>query len=168
MRQFDPIDPLTINQNPAVVASQPDDRKPTKTHYILIIDEYAIIARCTYFTHGITGESEWLTWQLEMPKSGIPWIIDTLENKFFKLSHEGGLPKGVYHHKEEVDGEVLTLGRAASAGGDGIPGYTLATLSRDDEDAMAKTMSFSDPLLFDHGFFDVLKDIANRIRRGEL
>lgn len=50
---------MTIDQNPAVVASQPDDRKPTKTHYILIIDEYEIIARCTYFTHGITGESEW-------------------------------------------------------------------------------------------------------------
>ncbi len=127
MRQFDPIDPLTIDRNPMVVARQPDERKPTKAFYILIIDQYAVIATCNYFTNKRTEKSKWLTWQLEMPKFGIPWIINTLENKFFKLSQEGGLPKGVYHHKEEVDGEVLTLGRAASAGGDGVPGYTLPT-----------------------------------------
>ena len=50
MREFPEIDPLTIEQHPNLVGRLPDDRKPHKTWYLLIIDDYLIIANATYFT----------------------------------------------------------------------------------------------------------------------
>lgn len=171
MKQFKEIDPLTIQQNPRVVASLGDNIRPNITYYVLIIDTYALIAVFDYFTYADTGDNEWLTYQLEMPKPGIPWIIDTLEEKFFKLSHEGGLPKGVFHYEEEIGGEKLGLRRSMGLGhkDQRESGYTLTTHSRKENlGSLPKDMSFTDSFLFEHGFFDLLKDVAQRIRAGEL
>jgi len=171
MKNFSDIDPLTIQQNPYVVGSLVDNRKPQRTIYLLIIEDYALIAVCNWFTDGETGESEWLTYQLEMPKSGIPWIVNTLENKFFKLSHEGGLPADVRHYEEVVDGEELGISRAMSLGSgeNREAGYTIKTISRPEPgERMGKYLNFTDSFLFEHGFFDLLKSTAEKIKNGTL
>jgi len=170
MKTFSEIDPLTIQQNPYVVGSLVDNRTSTITYYLLIIDDFAIIAVCDWFTDGETGESEWLTYQLEMPKSGIPWIVNTLENKFFKLSHEGGLPADVRHYEEVVDGEKLGISRAMNLGGgdNREGGYTIKTISRKSEWDTSKYLNFTDSFLFEHGFFDLLKSTAEKIQTGDL
>ena len=171
MKTFSEIDPLTIQQNSYVVSSLVDNRTSTITYFLLIIEDFALIAVCDWFTDGETGESEWLTYQLEMPKSGISWIVNTLENKFFKLSHEGGLPADVRHYEEVVDGEKLGISRAMNLGsGDNREGdYNFITMSRSDPgERMGKEMSFTDSFLFEHGFFDLLKNTAEKIQKGEL
>ena len=80
MKTFNTVDPLTIKQHPDVVGSIVHNTDPTQTFYILLQDEYIIIAVCDYFTDYETKISEWLTYQLEMPKAGFPWIIKTIEN----------------------------------------------------------------------------------------
>ena len=171
MKTFDNIDPLTIKNSPSVVGSLVDRSEINATYYLIIDNNYALIAVCDWFTNLRTKESKWLTDQLEMPKLGIPWIVDTLENKFLKLSHEGGLPADVRHYEEVVEGEKLGISRAMNLGSSDHreAGYNFITMSRSEPGmTIGKELSFSDSFLFQHGFFDLLKRTADKIRRGEL
>lgn len=155
MRQFTEVNPITAPSNPSLVESFDDISKPDRTFFILIDEGFAIIFVRKWFTNRRTGESKWQTYQLELPKAGIPWIVNTLENKFLKLSHEGGLPTDVRHYEEVVDGEKLGIGREMNLGSNGQKesGYSLTTLSRKSNWDTPKELSFSDSFLFEHGFF---------------
>jgi len=170
MKTFAEIDPLTIKQHPDVVGSIVRYDKPEQTFYILLQDEYILIAVCDYFTNKRTKVSKWLTAQLEMPKAGLPWIVKTIENKFFKLSHEGGLPKGVFQYSEFVEGEELGIDRLMGLGTkeNSEAGYEISTHSRLDEDDMSHYLNFTDSFLFDHGLLDLFKEVAQKIDSGEL
>ena len=166
MKQFPDIDPLTIKQDPNLVASLADDRKPNKTWYFLIIDDYMLIANATYFTDKLTKESEWLHYQIEFPKQGLLWYLDTIRNKFFKTEAEGGLPKGEIGASEVINGEELAIVRAMNADGNRGGGYTFVTVDR--KDGLPKSYTFTDALLFEHGLMDLLDDIATKIKTGVL
>ncbi|HDY7997763.1 TPA: hypothetical protein ACGUON_004490 [Vibrio vulnificus] len=169
MKQFKEIDPLTIAQHPSLVAIVPDNRNPTKNYYFLLIDNYIILATAKYFTDKLTRESEWLHYQIEFPKRGLRWFLDTLEGKFFKTATEGGLPKGKFNDEGIVDGERLKLRRAFNADGEGGGGYAFITLDRiDDYIGLAKSYTFTDELLFRHGMIDTMRDIAKKIDLGQL
>lgn len=167
MRQFPDIDPLTIKQHPNLVASLPDDRKPNKTWYFLIIDDYMLIANTTFFTDKMTKNSEWLHYQIEFPKRGLIWYLDTIRNKFLKTEAEGGLPKGKFSDSATIDGERLALQRAFNADGNRGGGYSFVTVDRKDN-RLAKEYTFTDALLFEHGLMDVLEDILAKIKSGSL
>lgn len=169
MKQFNEIDPLTVAQDPHLIATLPDDKQPTKTFYFLLVEDYLIISNATYFTNKRTGESEWLHYQIEFPKRGLRWFLDTLEDKFFKTAAEGGLPRGTFNSEGTVDGERLKLRRAFDADGQGGGGYAFVTLDRfPEESRVCKSYTFTDALLFEHGLLDTMKDIANKIDNGQL
>ncbi|SEA24083.1 hypothetical protein SAMN04488051_102225 [Alkalimonas amylolytica] len=169
MKQFPEIDPSTIKQHPNLVASLPDDRDPNITFYFLVVDSYMLIANTTYFTNKRTGETKWLHHQIEFPKQGLLWYLDSLRTKFFKTEAEGGLPKGKFHDKAVIDGEQLKLERCFGLGADGRGGgYAFVTLDRKNERGFAKEYNFTDALLFEHGLIDVLDDIAAKIEAGVL
>ncbi|MDP4536226.1 hypothetical protein Q3O60_08505 [Alkalimonas collagenimarina] len=169
MRQFPDIDPLTIKQHPNLVASLADDRDPNITFYFLVIDDYMIIANTNYFTNKLTKVSKWLNHQIEFPKQGLLWYLDSLRTKFFKTEAEGGLPKGKFHDKAAIGGEQLKLKRCFGLGADGRGGgYGFVTLDRKDKHGFAKQYAFTDALLFEHGLIDVLDDIAAKIKAGVL
>jgi hypothetical protein len=169
MKTFAEIDSLNIEKNSFVVGKAVDPNKPKDTIYLLIDDDYLFIVDCGYFTNKRTKVSKWLTYQLEMPKAGLPWIVKTIENKFFKLSHEGGLPKGVYHYAEYVDGEKLMIDRPMYLGTKENPeaGYEISTNSRK-EGRTPKSLNFTDSFLFEYGLFDLFKGVAQKIESGEL
>jgi len=173
MKQFEPIDPLTIEQDSRIVGrliirgSFDRDR----IYYLAVDDTHAIIATHSYYTDPDTKESRWLTYQLEFPKAGLRWIVDTINNKFFKTPDEGGLPGGVYHYEEVVDGEELGISRDMGLGTNENrqSGYTFLTLSRKEEGvSYSKELSFTDTFLFDRGFLKLIEDTAKRIESGEL
>ncbi|RLU00129.1 hypothetical protein [Ketobacter sp.] len=168
MHYFNEINPLTISQNPDVIAALIDPYNQERTLYILIEGNYSIIASTKKHTYPKTGKSEWLTHQIELPKSGISWTVNTIEKKFLKLSHEGGLPADVRHYEGIVDGEELGISRAMGLGTDDNreSSYTIYTHSRKSEWDTSKKMSFTDSFLFEHGFFDLLKDLAAKIEKG--
>ncbi|MGY0615886.1 hypothetical protein [Vibrio sp. FJH11] len=168
MKQFKDIDPLTVSQHPNLIATLPDDEEEAKNFYFLLIDDYIIIATAKYFTNKRTKKSKWLHYQIEFPKHGLRWFLDTLEGKFFKTAAEGGLAKGTFNSEGLVDGERLKLGRAFNADGNG-GGYAFITLDRKEPDSVwSKSYTFTDALLFQHGMIDVMKDIANKIDLGQL
>ena len=171
MQKFDEIDPQKISNNPNVVGRLVDSGNSHRTYYLLVDGTYAIIASIKLHTYPSTGDTEWLVHQLEIPKAGIPWIIETLENKFLKLSYEGGLPADVRHYEETIEGEELGISRAMGLGTSEKKesGYTLITHSRKGVgSSLGKEMSFTDSFLFEHGFFDLLKSIAHKIESGKL
>ena len=171
MKTFQKIDPLSIANNSSVVADMVDNCEGTIHYYILLDQGYIIIAVCEWFTNKKTKQSKWITYQLEMPKSGLPWVVSTLENKFLKLSHEGGLPAEVRHYEEIVGGEKLGVSRAMNLGSKDYreSGYNILTLSRPEAGTtIGKELSFTDSFLFEHGFFDLLKTTAEKISKGEL
>lgn len=169
MRLFPDIDPLTIKQHPNLVALLVDNDDPRTTWYFLIIDDYMLIADAMYFTNKRTGESKWLHYQIEFPKQGLLWYLDSLRTKFFKTEAEGGLAKGKFHDEALIEGERLKLGRCFGLGADGRRGgYAFVTLDRKDNTGFAKEYTFTDALLFEHGLIDVLDDIALKIKSGQL
>jgi len=171
MKQFEPIDPLTIESDSRVVGSMVHDTNSLRTFYLLVDDTHALIASRRYYTNPNTNESRWLTYQLEFPKAGLRWIVDTINNKFFKTPAQGGLPSGVYHYEEVIDGEELGIDRAMGLGTNENrqSGYTFTTLSRKPEGrTVPKSLSFTDTFLFDRGFLKLIEDTAKRIESGEL
>jgi len=163
MRQFDEIDPFTIEQHPDLIAKLPDDRNSNKTWYLLVIDDYIVIANATYKER----KQKWLHYQIEFPKEGLQWFLDTMQNKFFKTEAEGGLPKGKFHDKTTVKGERIKLGRAFNADGNRGGGFYFATLDRRDI-GLAKEYTFTDQLLFKHGMLQMFQDVAAKIASGLL
>ena len=173
MKQFEPIDPLTIESDTRIFGKLVDHEAAYRDniYYLAVDDTHAIIATHSYYTDPDTNESEWLTYQLEFPKAGLRWIVDTINNKFFKTPDEGGLPSGVYHYEEVIDGEELGIRRSMGLGTNENrqSGYTLLTLSRKEDDIdYPKRLSFTDTFLFDRGFFKLIEDTAKRIENGEL
>jgi len=170
MKQFAPIDPLTIESDPRVVGSIENNTNIPGRMCLLIDGSHAIIFDYGYYTHPQTKESRWLTYQLEFPKAGLRWIVDALTIKFVKPPEEGGLPGGVFHYEEVVDGEELAINRAMGLGTNDNrqSGYIFKTLSRFDEYESVKNLSFTDAFLFDHGFLKLIEDTAERVERGEL
>ena len=173
MKQFKPIDPLTIESDTRIFGKLINHEATyrDRIYYLAIDDTHAIIATHSYYTDPDTNESEWLTYQLEFPKAGLRWIVDTLTIKFVKSPEEGGLPGGVYHYEEVVDGEELGIRRAMGLGTNENrqSGYTLLTLSREEDDIdYPKRLSFTDTFLFDRGFLKLIEDTAKRIENGEL
>src|SRR5690554_2544514 len=171
MKQFEPIDPLSIKSNPNLIGSLPSDTEPSDTYCRLVIDTHAIIFDYVLYTDPDTNESCWLTYQLEFPKAVLRWIVDTFKNKFFKTPAQGGLPSGVYHYEEVIDGEELGIDRAMrlDTNENRQSGYTFKTLLRKEEDVdYPKRLSFTDTFLFDRGFLKLIEDTAKRIESGEL
>ena len=167
MRQFESIDPENIENDPRVVSHVTHPENPKDNYYLLIDGDYAILASVEYWTNLKTGKSEWLHYQLELPNQGLPWLVDTIENKFFKYSKEGGLPAGVFHLTESVEGERLKVQRCFGLKNSRVTGYSFATIDRRDKSGISKHYSFTDEALFELGLFAWFKDIAERIRRGE-
>src|SRR5690554_2123396 len=173
MKQFALIDPLNIENDPRIVGKIIDHEAAYRDniYYLAIDTSHATLAVHSYYTDPDTYESRWLTYQLEFPKAGLRWIVDTINNKFFKTPDEGGLPSGVYHYEEVIDGEELGINRSMNLGTNENrqSGYTFTTLSRKPEGrTVPKSLSFTDTFLFDRGFLKLIEDTAKRIESGEL
>ncbi|MBU3025126.1 hypothetical protein [Zobellia galactanivorans] len=169
MKQFKDIDPLTVAKHPNLIATLPDKTDVRNTFYFLLIGDYIIISNARHVTYKSTGESKWLHYQIEFPKHGLKWFLNTLENKFFKTEAEGGLPKGTFNYIGTVDGERLKLRRAFNADSNGGGGYAFITLDRKEPNSVwSKSYTFSDSLLFENGMIDTMKDIATEIDEGKL
>ena len=115
------------------------------------------------------GQSELFADQFEMPLVSIRWLINVIEQKFFKSPEEGGLPANKISYEEIVAGEDLHIMRSVYAGCD-HPGYDITNGSRrchlasDD----LQTLSLSDPWLFKNGLMDYLKTLADDYEQGRL
>jgi hypothetical protein len=79
----------------------------------------------------ITGEKYRYT-QLQLPLSSLPWLIDLIENKFWKKASEGGLANDKLHVNEIVAEEDLLLRFSPNCQAEGVQGFTLENYSKPD------------------------------------
>lgn len=175
MRQFPELDPMTVDQDPRVVGKIDDRPHPfapeiIPTYYFLIDDNYLIIARTGFYL----PTKEWHIYQIEFPKWGLIWFLDSLLNRFTRTEAEGGLRKKQFDDEGVVGGERLLLSRCfglrTGARNEGqTSGYKFATLDRKNEDGQrSRSHSFTDEYLFQDGMLDLMKEIAQKIQNGEL
>lgn len=63
--------------------------------------------------------------QFEIPISALPWLIDNIENKFWRKASEGGLAGDALHVDSEIDGESIRVRFSPNCGDEGIQGFTV-------------------------------------------
>ena len=171
MKKFINVDPNTIENDSRVALKFTEfaeelgrDRfyflLKDKNYFIWVIKTFSP----AYDTHPAEWGSEIL---LEFPISGLPWFINTIEQRFFKTGADGGLEKGKFSHEEEIAGERLCISRMF-----GEPGYGFRNCSRNDYVHTTydspQEADFSDELLFQKGLFDEFKIISEKLSMGKL
>ena len=69
-------------------------------------------------------------YQTELPMSSLHWIANTIQNGFWRLPSEGGLPKDKHSITATFDNEEILLGRSMNAGEYGKPGFKIVNKGR--------------------------------------
>ncbi|WP_281558910.1 hypothetical protein [Thalassomonas sp. RHCl1] len=70
--------------------------------------------------------------QFTLPLSAIPWLVDIIENKFWRKSSQGGVPAEVLHYKNTFDAEEVKIRFTPNCQKEFEPGITILNLSRPD------------------------------------
>ncbi|MCX2843203.1 hypothetical protein OQJ59_16455 [Microbulbifer thermotolerans] len=101
-------------------------------------------------------------YQTEYPIKSIPWFIDTVENKIWRSSKDGGLPSGQYSITNTIDGEQLKISRDMNCGEKYQKGISWKNLSRvPDYSAFGyQEKQLTDEMLLEGGLLNLFKDIA--------
>ena len=134
--------------------------------YIYISDEFSVFM--TYLERPPPGCVKRPLDQLELPIAAFLWLIDVIENKFWKSPAEGGLDD-VYHMMGTFNDEKIRIGRSANAGAEGVTGFSITNYGRSSYIAKTTTQDIviPDALLEEGGLFERLKTVASRIKAGE-
>lgn len=99
-------------------------------------------------------------WQIEFPKTALPWIIDSIDNGFWKKPSEGGFNSDVLHIESIIDGHNLLLRFSPNCGSYQWPGIKLENYSVPWGDRHYSSMDMPNNLLREHGLLQGFKDIA--------
>jgi len=102
--------------------------------------------------------------QIRIPLRALPWLIDTIENKFWKKTSEGGLANNVLHINEMVASEDLLLRFSPNCRAEGVQGFTLENYSHLPDHHLLNHQSIELPysLLREGGLLQSWKDIASK------
>ncbi len=139
-----------------------DPTSKTKDVFFLIKENHLVIYTQSLHTNPRTKVVRLLNSQREFPLKAIDWIIDTIEIKFVKPPGEGGLPADTFHCIETFDNEKLKINRMFAPRGDGLSGYALVNLNRDDGTNSFQKFSMYDEFLFEHGLMDFFKEVSKK------
>ena len=170
--QYDPRNPSSEHQLLRFFKSP--QKEKGSDFYFIKQNNHLLVYTERFHTYPLTsdfmpGQTELFADQFEMPLEAIRWLINVIEQKFFKSLEEGGLPASKISYEEIVAGEDLHVMRSANAGCP-HPGYAITNDSRRshmDADDL-QTLSLSDPWLFQNGLMDYLKSLADDFEKGRL
>lgn len=167
MKTFEDVKPeeVLMDNRVAHTFTRQDETSINGTHFVILIDSnYLIFCRAyqPIATSVNPSRTEWMGGIiLEVPLKGFKWLMDAIENKFFKTEAEGGLARGIFSAEIEIEGEKLSISRMF-----GIPGYSFTNHSRTAHWAARcgltriQELELPDDLLFEQGYFNELKIIA--------
>ena len=175
MQIFEQYNPRQPNPNQQMLKKYISPQKEKGSDYYFIKeDNYLLVYEERLHTYPLTsdfkpGQKILLADQFEMPLEAIRWLINVIEQKFFKSPEDGGLPAHKISYEEIVAGEDLHIMRSANAGCP-HPGYDITNGSRRSHMAPRnlQTLSLSDPWLFNNGLMDYLKKLANDFENNKL
>ena len=157
MIEFEKLD---VNNIPSAFSLMGKHQRENLNTYFFIRSESHLIIIEHLDNFYPNGERRIFSYQLEIPKAGLKYFIDSV-GRFFLHEDEGGVPFGKMSVYDAIDGETIQIFRAHSADQYG-GGYALMTLDRR-IGRVSKQLIFSDHELFECGLMDVLKDIAKEL-----
>ena len=105
----------------------------------------------------------WLE-QAEFPLVALPWIVRMIEEKFWRLPSQGGLPNDTLHISGNIAGEQLKIRYSPQCSDDGEKGIKLQNLSRPAVNGRGNSQSVLLPnkLLKQAGLLQILKDLCSK------
>ena len=108
------------------------------------------------------------TTQEEFPLDSLRWIIDTMENRFFKKPAEGGLPESVRRLDTYVNNELIGINASANCCAEFQPGYEIWNASRNSYITEIRGQTWPVPTyqFTKNGLLDKLKKIADDYEKG--
>lgn len=119
------------------------------------------------------GNNRYRCAQTDFPLGVLTWFSDSLEN-FRKPPAQGGLHAGAMTSADEdVEGEMLCIQRAMDAGNK-QQGYIIVNRSRKSRlvhtegHFMPQEIVFAENFLYQGGLLDLIKDLGERYRLGEI
>ncbi|SFC77807.1 hypothetical protein [Pseudoalteromonas denitrificans] len=157
------LNPFQLDKNYQILYDRPslNENEEDETFKVIIGEKLLILQNICPPTFGedIPGFS---VDQIELPYIANQWLINTIEDKFWKSAAQGGLPSGTYSYKEEVNGEKLALYREMNVGAKNQKGFRLTNFSRpsriyDDDDF--QDFFITDLMLLEGGLLDALKQL---------
>lgn len=173
MKKFTNVNPVDVQKDPRVCSKYIVYTSDDGDHnylYTLVDDSHLVFVTASIYCSRKTGEKVKKLvggTKLEVPKNALSWFVDAIENKFGKTEAEGGLPKGSFGCEEIIQGEKVIVSRMF-----GVPGYSFRNHSRYcylfEDSTDPQDLPLSDELLFEKGFFKELKELANKIERGDI
>ncbi|MDP5138402.1 hypothetical protein ORJ04_20850 [Rheinheimera baltica] len=105
----------------------------------------------------------WLE-QAEFPLIALPWVVKTIEVKFWQLPSQGGLPNDVLHVDGGFAGEELKIKHIPKCSDDGEKGIKLQNLSRITVNGRGTSQSVLLPnkLLQQSGLLQMFKNLCSK------
>lgn len=105
----------------------------------------------------------WLE-QAEFPLVALPWIVRMIEEKFWRLPSQGGLPNETLHIDATIAGEELRIRHVPKCSDDGEKGIKLQNLSRNAVNGKGNSQSVLLPnkLLQHAGLLQTLKNLCSK------
>ena len=100
--------------------------------------------------------------QIDLPLSSANWLVDCIENKFWKSAAQGGLPSGVNSYEEDIEGENLALYRQMNVEAENQKGFLLTNFSRPSpvlKNTNYQDFYLTDWMLIDGKLLDFLKTL---------
>lgn len=94
--------------------------------------EAIFIRKEIYLSTGYRKEDEpgYSLKQFTIPFNSLPWLVNIIENKFWKKSSQGGAPANVLQYKNIVEGEELNIRFTPNCQKEFEPGITIKNYSR--------------------------------------
>lgn len=124
-------------------------------------DELVFIRKAPFEPSGFRKEDEpgYSVSQFIIPKASLSWVIDIIENKFWKKPKDGGAPNNVLHYETLVANEEIEIRFTPNCRKEYESGVTIHNYSR--SDGWDDFTSFQIPYttLRDKGLLTQLKSI---------
>jgi hypothetical protein len=114
-----------------------------------------------------TDEPGYNLGQFEMPLTALPWLIDTIENKFWKKASEGGLPGDALKVDTVIAGEHLLIRFSPNCGAEGVKGFTLKNYSREGKYIDRQEIQIPYSLLREDGLLQKFKEVCKKYGIGD-
>lgn len=161
---------LNTNALPANHVVEAILKDPVMTDYTRFVisapDTLTILSKIVADKRITSKEDEpglWLE-QAEFPLASLPWIVKTIENKFWPQPSQGGLPNDVLHVSITIAGEELKIKHVPKCSEEGDTGIKMQNLSRPAINGRSPVQSVLLPnkLLRQAGLLQTFKDLCIR------
>lgn len=115
------IDHDNLQANETILAPVTYEMFPNDTMYLIKKMQW-LVTSVRYLS---PLDKKWHYTQQEYPLKALPWIIDRIENGFWKSAEEGGLSNFERSVSQEFDGEIIGINVMMHCCAENVPGYNI-------------------------------------------